>query len=192
MKKVIFVLVLVLAMLVVTACSPNSTPTTTTVAEVTSSGSEQSSASGDEEKPKLTVMEDFELTRLDGTKVKISEIAKRHTIINFWTTWCGFCNMELPHLIELAKRDDVAVIFLNQGETKEIVENHLKEKGYDIDVYLDEKRVFGGMFGVNGYPFNVFMTEGRELMTEHPGYLDLEQFEEFLKAIDEFREKNNL
>lgn len=98
----------------------------------------------------------------------------------------------MPHLAELAKRDDVAVIFVSQGETVDQVKAYMDEMGYDFDVYVDESRTYGSLFGLQGYPHNVFLTEGRGLMYQHPGYLEKDQIEDILKKIDEFREQNNI
>lgn len=204
MKRVILVLVLVLAMLTVTACNQGGNPTTTTVTTSTeaASSSEAStssiegtsdSAGSSNAKVDLTIIEDLELTKLDGTIVKLSEVSKKHTIINLWAVWCGYCKKEMPELIELMKnREDVAVVFINQGEDKETIESFLKEKGYEIDVYLDENQKIGSMLQASGYPFNVFLTENRGLLTFVPGYLSGEQFEEILEKIEQFRTENNL
>ena len=40
----------------------------------------------------------FELTLIDGTKVRSTDLRGQVVILNFWATWCGPCKTELPLL----------------------------------------------------------------------------------------------
>ncbi|HEX4154305.1 MAG TPA: redoxin domain-containing protein [Acidobacteriaceae bacterium] len=45
----------------------------------------------------------FEVTALDGTKFNLDAMGGRVVLIDFWATWCGPCNEELPHMKKIAK-----------------------------------------------------------------------------------------
>lgn len=40
----------------------------------------------------------FELTLVDGEKIKLSDLKGQVIVLNFWATWCGPCKRELPLL----------------------------------------------------------------------------------------------
>ena len=47
---------------------------------------------------------------------------ERYTLLVFWSTWCGFCMLELPHEIELSRQYEplgLRVIGINADETAE-------------------------------------------------------------------------
>jgi thiol-disulfide isomerase/thioredoxin len=47
---------------------------------------------------------DFQLPKLDGGKVRLSDFRGKVVLLNFWTTWCTACVSEMPELIALQKK----------------------------------------------------------------------------------------
>lgn len=45
----------------------------------------------------------FTVTSLDGTKFNLDAMNGRVVLIDFWATWCGPCNEELPQMRKIAK-----------------------------------------------------------------------------------------
>jgi len=45
----------------------------------------------------------FTVVALDGSKFNLDEMGGRVVLIDFWATWCGPCNEELPHIQKIAK-----------------------------------------------------------------------------------------
>ena len=41
---------------------------------------------------------DFEMTLIDGSKIRSADLRGQVVILNFWATWCGPCKTELPLL----------------------------------------------------------------------------------------------
>jgi thiol-disulfide isomerase/thioredoxin len=51
----------------------------------------------DAEKPAALTLKDMQ-----GKKVKLSELRGKIVVLNFWATWCGPCNVEMPMLVKAA------------------------------------------------------------------------------------------
>ncbi|MFM9853535.1 MAG: TlpA family protein disulfide reductase [Sphingomonadaceae bacterium] len=47
---------------------------------------------------------DFEVTTLDGTKIKSQDLKGNVILLNFWATWCVPCRAELPLINTFAER----------------------------------------------------------------------------------------
>ena len=45
----------------------------------------------------------FEVTAMDGKKFNLDAMGGRVVLIDFWATWCGPCNEELPDMRKIAK-----------------------------------------------------------------------------------------
>lgn len=82
----------------------------------------------------------FTLMNLEGEEVSLEDFRGKMVLINFWATWCGYCDKEMPDIQKLSEEnDDLVVLAVNVMEKKEIVEKYIEEGGYDFEVVLDEK-----------------------------------------------------
>jgi thiol-disulfide isomerase/thioredoxin len=62
---------------------------------------------------------DFELQRLHGDKVSLSEYRGSWVVLNYWATWCAPCRKEIPELSALNDaRDDAIVLGLAYEDTE--------------------------------------------------------------------------
>ncbi len=58
---------------------------------------------------------DFELTKLDGTNVKLSDLKGKKAILNFLGNWCGPCQQEMPDMEAFYKehKENVEILAIN-------------------------------------------------------------------------------
>ena len=86
------------------------------------------------EDPKLSMNKmapAFEVTAIDGTRFNLDDMQGRVVLIDFWATWCGPCNEELPHLAKIVKEfsgQPLAVISISvdkdEAKWKQFVTQH--------------------------------------------------------------------
>lgn len=62
---------------------------------------------------------DFALTDADGKLAKLSDYRGKVVLLNFWATWCGPCEVEIPWFIQFQKEyngRDFAVLGVSEDE----------------------------------------------------------------------------
>jgi thiol-disulfide isomerase/thioredoxin len=52
---------------------------------------------------KGVVFPDFDVKDIEGNPLSVAKYKGRIVMIDFWATWCGPCNEELPHVKKIAK-----------------------------------------------------------------------------------------
>jgi peroxiredoxin len=105
---------------------------------------------------------DFELAKLDGTKVSFNDIEGNPAVIVFWTAWCPSCKEEAPHINKLAEEFDgngVRVLGINIGEGEARVKEGIKDFGIKYDVLRDADTSVAKRYNVVGTPTVVFLDE---------------------------------
>jgi len=105
---------------------------------------------------------DFQLETRDGT-VRLSDLAGRVVIVNFWATWCGPCRYEMPLLQSLhdarATRGDVVVLAVNttSADSRDAAERYIDEFGFTFPVAFDVSGEVAERYGVIGLPASFFV-----------------------------------
>lgn len=114
----------------------------------------------------------FEAVDLDGNAVTLdrSLLGDRYTLIVFWSTWCGFCMLELPHEVELAKKYEGAglrVIGINADETSALAKSAVKERGVPwLNLFEGPDRTISTELGVKQWPALILLdAEGKVVVT---------------------------
>lgn len=189
LKKMSTLLLAVLMLVVLTACqnsgAVDTTATETTQLTTNANNETDTTEAQSTTQPEPYIVEDFQLTALDGTKSNLYAYEGQIIVLNFWATWCGFCVEEMPLLDEMDKRDDITVIAISVGEDAETVKKYIEEGGYDFDVYLDKEGILASKFGVTGFPTSLFLGKDFEYFYSYPGLLEQTTFDSVLEAIDE-------
>ena len=126
---------------------------------------------------------DFEMVTLSGDTIKISDYKGKIVLLNFWATWCKYCDIEMPDLNTINQEDDVVVLTINVRETKKIVGEYINEGGYTFEVVLDENGELADTFFINAFPTTFFISEEGTLLGSVPGMLEMDRLKEILDDI---------
>ena len=127
---------------------------------------------------------DFTLKNLDGEEVSLSDYKGKIVLINFWATWCKFCDVEMPDLNNVDKKnDDVVVLAVNVQEEQPKVSEYIKEGGYDFEVVLDTKGNISRNYLVSSFPTTYAVDKEGILVGGVPGMLTKPQMEQIIENV---------
>ena len=105
---------------------------------------------------------DFTLDLLGGGKVTLADLRGKVVLVNFWTSWCPPCRLEMP-AIEKTYRSykDLGFVVIGVNLTAQDAEkdaaNFVKEIGVTFPIALDRDNAIGNLYRVTALPTSYFV-----------------------------------
>jgi thiol-disulfide isomerase/thioredoxin len=121
---------------------------------------------------------DFEVINESGERVKLSSYFGKPIVVNFWATWCGPCQAELPDFWEAYQKygENVEFLMVNltDGETDTVksVKEFVVENQYDFPVYFDTEYSASNAYQVYSIPQTLFVDEKGNIQNLYIGMID--------------------
>lgn len=119
---------------------------------------------------------DFTLRNLDGQSIALSSFRGKVVLVNFWATWCGPCQVEMPHLqklhVELGQKGLVILgISADDSKLDASVKPLVKSKGLTYMILRDpDTRVVSQFNPSKTLPYNFIVGKDGKIVSTHAGY----------------------
>ncbi|MCB0393501.1 MAG: TlpA family protein disulfide reductase, partial [Bdellovibrionales bacterium] len=113
-----------------------------------------------------------------GNKVQISELRGKITLVSFWATWCGPCQVELPTLKKLDEKyhdQGLRIVAVNVDEmntSSEFVSHFWGKMNLPFQYVRDTSGEAMSNFGVEVLPSNFILDSGGHIAVEAHGAND--------------------
>lgn len=108
---------------------------------------------------------DFQLNDMDGKSVSLSDLRGKAVLLNFWATWCPFCQAERPTIQQIYQEWQskglvvltVDIINSRTTETPANLADFMQKNNYSFPVLLDVNQLATISYHIRSTPTNVLI-----------------------------------
>jgi cytochrome c biogenesis protein CcmG/thiol:disulfide interchange protein DsbE len=138
--------------------------------------------------PPKTAPLNYTLKDMNGKAVRLADYKGKVIMLNFWATWCGPCQAEIPMFVKLQdKYRDKGLVFLGVSIDDEppVLLSYASRMKMNYPVLVgseheDLQEAYGPMVGI---PTTVMIGRDGSICTKYMGAQSLERFESDIKAL---------
>jgi cytochrome c biogenesis protein CcmG, thiol:disulfide interchange protein DsbE len=123
-------------------------------------------------------------TYFDGREGDLTDFAGRPLVVNFFASWCGPCESELPAFAAVHRElgDEVAFLGMDVIDTVASGRATAERAGVTYDLASDPRsgELFQA-FGGSVMPYTVFVSADQEVVEVHRGELSQDELEDIIR-----------
>ncbi len=117
---------------------------------------------------------DFTLHTTAGSNLRLQEQRGKVVMINFWATWCGPCQQELPKLNQLYVKYQAAgfeLLGVNVDDDVKHATDVATRLGLKFPVLLDTDKSLSKLYDLSTMPSTLIIDRDGKVHYIHKGYL---------------------
>ncbi len=115
----------------------------------------------------------FTLASISGQAASLNQYKGQVVMVNFWATWCGPCQQEMPLLDQMYKKfkpTGFTLLGVNVDKDVPTVKDLLTRKPVAFPILLDPTNQVSKAYHVNDMPSTVIIDRKGDIRYVHRGY----------------------
>ena len=129
---------------------------------------------------------DFTVTDFSGQKITLSDYRGKVVLLDFWATWCGPCQMEIPGFVRLQDRyrdQGFRVLGIVWQDAPQHVPGFYKQFKMNYPVAMGSDQLGELYGGIIGLPTTFLMGRDGRIYDKVTGAVDTARFEDEIKEL---------
>ena len=149
----------------------------------------QTADSAQAAEPEKVLAPDFTVYDAEGNPVQLYDYIGKPLVVNFWASWCGPCQMEMPHFEDKYQKlgDEVQFLMINMTdggrETVDSASAFIAEKGYTFPVLYDTDSNAALTYGAYSLPTTYFIDADGYAVAQATGAIDADTLQQGIDLI---------
>lgn len=167
MKKALFLLLVVAALIAWIALRRHSAPLAGRVGE-------------------LRPAPDFSLTDLGGKKLRLSDYRGHVVLLDFWASWCDPCKREIPHFADMQNRygpQGLQVIGISMDDDEKLAREFQQQFKMNYPVAMGSAQLADQYGGILGLPITYVIDREGRIAARHVGATEAAVFESEIRKL---------
>jgi thiol-disulfide isomerase/thioredoxin len=135
---------------------------------------------------------DAAFDRLEGGKLRLSEVRGGTILLELWATWCTPCKEQariLEELLPELSERGVSVLAVNIGEKPKVVSGYLEEHPKSVPVLLDRPQVLARLLDIAELPVLALLDADGRVAGVHLGLAQREEILDLLQSVERAPER---
>jgi len=117
--------------------------------------------------PKEITAPNFTLKNYNGKNISLNSFKGKIILLNFWASWCAYCEEEIPlinYLYKKYKNKNFVVLGINYGENLKTIQKYISKKKVAYMILADTQGLVAEKYEIVGLPTNILIDKNGKIV----------------------------
>jgi peroxiredoxin len=129
----------------------------------------------------------FELKDVNGKTVKLSDFRGKTVMVDFWATWCGPCQIEIPWFMDFERKyKDQGFVVIGvamDDEGWQVVKPFIEQMKMNYRVVIGNDHTADLYGGIEALPTTVLIDRDGRIASTHVGLAGKQEFQDAIEKL---------